>query len=105
MIQGTIDVKIIHQDEHLFVIRDIAPKAPTHLLIIPVQHIDGVQGVGPNHDVALSRIFTVAREMAIKEGVATTGYRLVVNHGSNAGQEIPHLHVHLLGGTRLANIN
>lgn len=105
MIQGKIDVKIIHQDEHVFVIRDIAPKAPTHLLIIPVQHIDGIQGVDTNHDVALGRIFIIAKEMAIKEGVATTGYRLVVNHGSNAGQEIAHLHVHLLGGGRLANLN
>ena len=105
MIEGKIETNIIYKDEHLFVIRDIAPKAPTHLLIIPIQHINGLQGVYTNHEISLGRIFILAREMALKEGIASTGYRLVINQGANAGQEISHLHIHLLGGRKLGDLN
>ena len=89
---------VIYRDEHVYVIRDLYPQAPVHLLIIPLQHQDSLDDVGPDQVSSMGRIFTVAREMARREGVKESGYRLCLNQGRDGGQHVPHTHVHLLGG-------
>ncbi len=93
--RGQVKSDILYRDEHCFVIRDIAPKAPVHLLIIPVQHFTFLTGLTPEHS------FMAAREMAKRQGVTERGYRLIINQGGDAGQQVDHLHLHLLAGRRL----
>jgi len=102
--QGEMDAQILHQDQHLYVIRDINPQAPVHLLIIPLEHQESLASVTPAQEVVMGHIFLVAREMAQREGVTQSGYRLVLNQGPDAGQAVDHTHVHLLGGKRLPGL-
>ncbi len=95
------DTELLYADEHLFVIRDIRPKASTHLLLIPFRHLTSLAQVNPNQEAAMGHFFLVAEEMARREGVTRSGYRLIVNQGPDSGQEVPHFHMHLLGGKRL----
>lgn len=92
---------ILYDDGQAFVIRDIHPRAPVHLLIIPTRHFTYLTYLSEGFEPMVGHLFTVAEEMAKREGLGTTGYRIVVNQGPNSGQEIPHLHLHLLGGKRL----
>ena len=95
---GTLPATRLHADELVLAFRDIAPKAPTHVLVIPRRHIpsalDLVEADGP----LLGRMFAVAAELARSEGIADDGYRLVSNVGSWGGQSVDHLHLHLMGG-------
>ncbi len=91
----------IYRDEQVFVVRDINPKAPVHLLIIPNMHLASLAYVGPGQVPVMGHMFVVAEEMARREGVTLSGYRLTLNQGQDSGQEIVHLHLHLLGGRRL----
>ncbi len=99
--RGQVKSDILYRDEHCFVIRDIAPKAPVHLLIIPVQHFTFLTGLTPEHSAMLGAMFMAAREMAKRQGVTERGYRLIINQGGDAGQQVDHLHLHLLAGRRL----
>lgn len=81
--------------------RDISPKAPTHILIIPNVVIPTVNEVEAEHELALGRMFTVARKLAADAGIAEDGYRLMVNCNRHGGQEVYHIHMHLLGGRPL----
>lgn len=100
IVRGEIPAKLVHQDEHTLAFRDIDPKAPTHVLVIPKAHVESLNAVS---DAAmLGRLMLVARSIAESEGIATDGYRTVVNTGPNAGQSVPHIHLHLLGGRPLA---
>ena len=98
---GEIPSESLYQDEDCFVIRDIAPRAPTHLLIIPKQHFTYLTGMTPEFQLVVGSMFNAAREVADLEGVAESGYRLVVNQRDDSGQDVPHLHMHLLGGRKL----
>jgi histidine triad (HIT) family protein len=91
----------IYRDERVFVVRDINPKAPVHLLIIPNIHLASLAYIGPGQVPIMGNMFVVAEEMARREGVTLSGYRLVLNQGQDSGQEIEHLHLHLLAGQRL----
>ena len=99
--QGETGGKHLYTDDRCFVIRDIHPSAPTHLLIIPHQHITSLAHIGPSQESLVGHLFTVAEEMARREEVTVTGYRLVINQGRDSGQEVAHLHLHLLGGKGL----
>ena len=88
----------IYRDDRVIVVRDINPKAPVHLLIIPNMHLASLAYVGPGQVPIMGHMFVVAEEMARREGVTLSGYRLVMNQGQDSGQEIEHLHLHLLGG-------
>ena len=102
--RGEVPSELLYRDDVVFAIRDIHPKAPVHLLIIPFAHVGMLSDeAGPTLE-ALGRLFTVARQLAQQEGVDADGYRLVVNQGPHSGQEVPHLHMHLLAGHRLAAI-
>ncbi len=92
----------IYRDDRVFVIRDINPKAPVHLLIIPNAHLASLAYVGPGQVPVVGQMFVVAEEMARREGVTLSGYRLALNQGQDSGQEIEHLHLHLLGGRKLS---
>ncbi|MBF6598908.1 MAG: HIT domain-containing protein [Dehalococcoidia bacterium] len=98
MAVGQVDVPKLHDDDRVFAIRDINPRAPLHLLIVPKQHIADARAVAAADAVTLARMFAVAARLAESEGVAKRGFRLAFNVGEEAGMTIPHLHMHLLGG-------
>lgn len=101
ILAGSVESEILYRDDHCFVIRDISPRAPVHLLIIPVLHFTYLTNVTPAYYPVLGDLFLVAEKMAKREGVGSTGYRLVINQGEHAGQVVPHLHLHLLAGRDL----
>lgn len=101
MASGAIEVPKLHDDELVFAIRDINPRAPTHVLVIPKEHIIDGRYVAGEHGAALARMFEVAAELMRGEGLERRGYRIAFNVGEDAGMTIPHLHMHVLGGRRL----
>ena len=110
MIQDTLFTKIIkkeipsemlYQDELVTAFRDINPAAPTHVLIVPNHVIPTVDDVSEADELALGRLFTVAKKIAREEGIDENGYRLIINCKQHGGQEVYHLHMHLLGGQPL----
>jgi histidine triad (HIT) family protein len=101
MARDSIHEAPIYRDDRVIVVRDINPKAPVHLLIIPNMHLASLAYVGPGQVPIMGHLFVVAEEMARREGVTLSGYRLVMNQGQDSGQEIDHLHLHLLGGQPL----
>jgi histidine triad (HIT) family protein len=92
---------IVFEDDRCIAIRDINPVAPTHILVVPRRPIVGVQDVAAGDEELIGHLFVVARQLAEEAGLAG-GYRLVLNVGDDAGQTVPHLHVHLIGGRRMA---
>ena len=101
---GEIPSEILNSNEACFVIWDIQPKASTHLLVIPNEHITFVSTLGPQHDSVVGSMYRTAHDAAEREGISETGYRLVVNQRSDAGQAVDHLHLHVLGGRRLGEM-
>ncbi len=102
--RGEIPSDILYRDDDCFVIRDIAPKAPVHLLVIPTVHFTYLAGLSEEFQPVLWRMFSAARDMATREGVGDSGYRLVINQGPDSVQEVPHLHLHVLGGRHLGGM-
>ena len=98
IIRGEAPAAILYQDDLVTAFRDAYPKAPTHVLIIPNKLIPTANDVTREDEPVLGRMFIVAAEIARQEGIADSGYRLIVNCGHHGGQEIYHLHMHLLGG-------
>ncbi len=101
IIAGELPSKMEYQDDRVTAFHDIHPIAPVHILIVPNEHIPSVNAVEPEHEAMLGHMFTVARELAAKLGLAERGYRLIVNTGDHAGQVVFHLHMHLVGGRAL----
>jgi histidine triad (HIT) family protein len=101
IIRREIPANIVYQDELVTAFRDINPQAPTHILIVPNHLIPTANDVTAADEMALGRLFTVAAKIAQQEGIAENGYRLLVNCNRDGGQEVYHLHMHLLGGRRL----
>ncbi|MBW7884762.1 MAG: purine nucleoside phosphoramidase [Caldilineaceae bacterium] len=101
IIRREIPSEIVYQDDLVTAFRDINPQAPTHILIVPNKLIPTVNDVTPEDEPMLGRLFTVAGRIARQEGIAEGGYRLLVNCNRDAGQEVYHLHMHILGGRRL----
>ncbi|MBC8098495.1 MAG: HIT domain-containing protein [Armatimonadetes bacterium] len=93
--------EILYQDELVTAFRDIHPQAPTHILIVPNHEIPTVNDVTAADEAALGRLFTVAKLIAEREGIAAGGYRLIINCNADAGQEVYHLHMHIMGGRGL----
>ena len=98
---GNIPSKFAYQDDTVVAFYDIAPQAPVHVLIIPRKHIEDAQALTAEDDALLCHMFAVARQLAAELGVAESGYRLITNVGQDAGQSVPHLHLHLIGGAPL----
>lgn len=101
IIRGEIPADIRYQDELVTAFRDIAPRAPTHVLIIPNILIPTLNDVHSEHEVTLGRMITVAAKIAAEEGIADDGYRLIINCNRHGGQEVYHIHMHLIGGRPL----
>ena len=95
---GEIPADIVRNDDDVLAIRDINPQAPVHILVIPQRVIPRIGDARDNDGAILGKLLLAARDIAKQEGLDTTGYRLVINHGPHAGESVPHLHVHLLGG-------
>lgn len=104
IIRKEIPADIIYQDELVTAFRDIAPQAPTHILIIPNKLIPTVNEVTADDEAALGRLFTVAAKIAKQEGIAEDGYRLIMNCNKHGGQEVFHIHMHLVGGEPLGKM-
>jgi histidine triad (HIT) family protein len=98
IIAKQIPAKIVYEDDQALAFRDIGPKAPVHILIVPKKEIARVSEATAADEPLLGHLLTVAAEIAHREGVDESGYRLVINKGPDAGESVPHLHVHLLGG-------
>lgn len=101
IIAGSQPAAILYQDELVTAFRDTHPAAPTHILIVPNQHLVSVNDVTSEDEPALGRLFAAASRLAKQEGIQEAGYRLIVNTGPYAGQAVFHLHLHLLGGQRM----
>lgn len=102
IISGELKSDVVYRDEDVLVIKDIAPQAPVHLLIIPVKHFTGLEDVAEHDQALLGKLFRVAHDMA-KQNNLDKGYRLIVNEGQHGGKLVPHLHIHLLGGKNLGS--
>ena len=98
---GESPATILYKDELVTAFRDIPPAAPVHVLIIPNKHIESVNAVEKEDEPMLGHLFSVARKIAETEGIAGAGYRLISNTGSDAGQTVHHIHMHILGGHRM----
>ena len=98
---GEIPSTKVYEDELVYAFRDIAPQAPTHILVVPKAHIESCNGITAGNSAVVAHIFEVIPAIAAKEGLAN-GYRVVSNCGPDAGQTVPHLHFHILGGKQLA---
>ena len=101
IVTGQIPSTKVYEDETVLAFRDIAPQAPTHILVIPKVHLDGCNAVTAENSAVVAHIFEVIPAIAEKEGLVN-GYRVVSNCGADAGQTVPHLHFHILGGKKLA---
>jgi histidine triad (HIT) family protein len=99
IIRREIPATIVWEDAHSLAFRDIDPKAPTHVLVIPKTHVASLNEA--TDATMLGRLMLAAREIAAEEGISESGYRVVVNTGAGAGQTVFHLHLHLLGGRKL----
>jgi histidine triad (HIT) family protein len=101
---GEIPSNVVYEDDELLAFRDISPKAPTHILIIPKKHVASLADTTDADAALLGKIQILARQLAEKEGIAESGFRVISNSGADSGQEVPHLHYHLVGGRKLGDI-
>jgi len=101
IIAKEIPADIVFQDDRVTAFRDINPQAPTHILIVPNKEIPTANDVTDADEAVLGHMLVVAKQIAEQEGIASSGYRLLINCGEHGGQEVYHLHLHLLGGRPL----
>ena len=101
IVAGSIPGDIVYRDDHVTAFRDIQPHAPVHVLVVPNQHLASTNELEDGHHEIAGRLLRAARLVAEKEGVAESGYRLVINTGADAMQSVAHIHVHVLGGRHL----
>jgi len=104
IIAGKVPSQTLYQDEKVFAFRDINPQAPVHVLIIPKKHIPTVAHLSEADAPLAGHMITIANQLVKSEGIAKSGYRLVISCGKEGGQVVPHLHLHLLGGRQLSNV-
>ncbi|NOI80600.1 purine nucleoside phosphoramidase [Vibrio tubiashii] len=101
IIRKEIPADVVYQDDLVTAFRDINPRAPSHILIIPNKLIPTVNDIEEDDELVMGRMFTVARKLAKEEGIDEDGYRLIMNCNSHGGQEVYHIHMHLVGGRPL----
>jgi histidine triad (HIT) family protein len=101
IVRKEISAELLYQDDLVTAFRDINPRAPSHILIIPNKFIPTTNDVELEDEAAMGRMFTVAKKIAQQEGIAQDGYRLIVNCNAHGGQEVYHIHMHLVGGRPL----
>ena len=101
IVRGEIDAEVVHDEDDVLAFEDINSKAPVHVLVIPRQHVANLEEIGALSDTVVKRLFEVASTVARKLGVTDGGYAVRINNGRDAGQEVFHLHLHVMGGKRL----
>jgi histidine triad (HIT) family protein len=101
MVSGEIQPDVVYDDEEVLAFRDINPQAPVHVLVIPKRHISTLNDLGPDDTELMGKLFQVAKSIARQEGIADDGYRTLVNCNADGGQEVFHIHMHLMGGRRM----
>ncbi|MCH7613709.1 MAG: histidine triad nucleotide-binding protein [Candidatus Marinimicrobia bacterium] len=101
IIAGEIPSDKVYENEHVFAFRDIDPKAPTHILIVPKEHIATTNDLDESHKSIVGEIVLTAKQLADDEGIAESGYRTVFNCNKDGGQAVYHIHLHLLGGRQM----
>jgi histidine triad (HIT) family protein len=104
IIQKEIPSEIVFEDEKLVAFKDINPKAPIHLLIVPKKHIESVAVLNEEDKSLISEMIWRAKILAEEQGIAKRGYKLIINCGEDGGQLIKHIHLHLLGGKKLEGL-
>jgi histidine triad (HIT) family protein len=101
IIAGEMGGPLLYQDDEVTAFRDINPQAPTHILVVPNKHLASVSEATEADQAVLGKLFLIAAKFAKDEGIADGGYRLIINNGRQAGQEVFHLHLHLMGGRKM----
>jgi histidine triad (HIT) family protein len=101
IINGEIPSKMLYKDKDVVVFADIKPNTPVHLLVVPVKHIISLASMTDADAPLVAKMMAVASKAAREQGISEKGYRLTINNGPDAGQEVQHLHAHLMGGRRL----
>jgi len=101
ILDGEIPAELIYESDTAVAFRDVNPQAPTHVLVIPRKHIATINDIEQDDQEIIGSLYTAAREVAAKEGIADDGYRAVVNCGEGAGQTVFHIHLHVLGGRQM----
>jgi len=102
IVAAQIPASIVHRDEQLVAFEDISPQAPMHVLIVPVEHVASTNALSDEHDALIGRAMRLAATLARQRGYSESGYRIVVNTGSDGGQTVNHLHIHVLGGRQFS---
>jgi histidine triad (HIT) family protein len=98
IVRGDIPCSKVYEDDQALAFRDIAPCAPTHVLVIPKQPVESLLDVTAQNEALMGHLLFVAAEVARIEGLAESGFRVIINNGRAAGQEVPHVHLHVVGG-------
>ena len=101
IIKKEIPSAIVYEDGEILAFRDIHPVAPVHILVIPKKHISSIMQIEQEDEDVIGKIYSVIQQIAKQEEIAEDGFRVIVNCGENGGQEVPHLHFHLIGGKKL----
>ena len=101
IVRGEMDAEVVHEDDNVLAFNDIRGRAPVHVLVIPKQHVGSLAEIGELPDEVSRRLFEVSESVAEKLGVAGSGYAVRINNGPDAGQEVFHLHLHVLGGQKI----
>lgn len=101
IIRGELESEVIHEEDGVLAFKDINGRAPVHVLVVPKTHVASVAQVGELSDGVAKRLFEVSQVVAEKLGVAESGYAVRINNGPDANQEVPHLHLHVLGGEKI----
>jgi len=104
IIRQEIPTELLYQDDLVSAFRDIAPRVSTHVLIVPNKHIPTINDVTDEDELTMGRMISVAKKLAKQEGIDEKGYRLIINCNQDGGQEVYHIHMHLLGGQRLGEM-
>ena len=101
IINKQIPSTIVYEDEEILAFKDIHPVAPVHILVIPKKHIKSIMELQQEDEKTIGKIYSVIQQIAKQEGIAKEGFRVIVNCGENGGQEVGHIHFHLIGGKKL----
>lgn len=101
IVSGDRNADMVYQDDRVVAFNDINPKAPSHVLVVTRDHVESLNDAGPRDESLLGHLLRVTSKVANQVGIAEDGYRVVINTGENAGQSVPHLHVHVLGGRQM----
>ena len=101
IIKGKIPSTKVYEDDEILAFRDINPLAPVHVLVIPKKHISSLVELQPEDETIVGKIYTIINKIARQENIFESGFRVVVNCGEDGGQEVKHLHFHLIGGKKL----